>query len=325
MPFWRVKHKTENRYNQIKQTEPLRAGNRSKRTWLPRSFAGSMTVEAALVLPLFLFFISNILFIFDMVRLQSRMLSALHETGKQTAEYSYFFRYATADLMSLQAGENLYDGEMGADLGELGGAVFSFFLSETYVRKSVETFLGTDYLDHTCLDGGAGAISYLRSDILASGDIIDITADYRVRPFIPVFGLQNFSMQSRYYAHAWVGYDVGGELPDAEGKENEKMVYITETGTVYHLDRNCTYLQPSIHTSTVLQLESERNTSGGRYYPCEICHPPSTGSVLITDTGNRYHSSTSCPGLKRTVHEVPLSSVEGKMPPCSKCGGTEND
>lgn len=325
MPFWYIGNRTK--YNRIQntQTEPLRAGNRTKRTWLPRSIAGSMTVEAALVLPLFLFFIFNILFIFDMVRLQSRMMSALHETGKQAAEYSYFFRYATADLMSLQAGENLYDGEMGTDLGDLGGAAFSFFLSETYVRKSVETFLGTDYLDHTCLDGGAGAISYLRSDILASGDVIDITADYRVRPFLPVFGLQSFSMQSRFYAHAWVGYDVGGELPDAEGKEKEKMVYITETGTVYHTDRECTYLRPSVHASTVLQLQGERNSSGGRYYPCEICHPPSAGNIFITDTGNRYHSSASCPGLKRTVHEVPLSSVEGKMPSCSKCGGTVND
>ena len=51
-------------------------------------FPASMTVEAALVLPLFLFCIFNILFLLDAVRLQSRVAAALQPTGDQICEYA---------------------------------------------------------------------------------------------------------------------------------------------------------------------------------------------------------------------------------------------
>ena len=49
-------------------------------------FQASMTVEAALVLPLFLFCIFNIIFLLDVIRLQSRVTAALQQTGDQICE-----------------------------------------------------------------------------------------------------------------------------------------------------------------------------------------------------------------------------------------------
>ena len=275
------------------------------------TLSGSMTVEAALVIPLCLFFFVNILYSIEMIRLQSNISAALHQAGNRIAYYAYFYEYAP-------------EGVAGAvdalgSAGDLGTAVASVALSETYVRNRVNTFLGDAYLNHTCLRGGSGSISYLRSRILAGDDIVQLVADYRAGPLIPLVAYDAVSLQSKYYGHAWVGYSIGGTGSSSED-EDEEMVFITETGRVYHRERSCTYLMPSVHGIAAGELASARNESGAKYYACETCHPSKTGTVLITNEGNRYHEGRDCSALKRTVKEVKLSSVAGRMPPCSKCG-----
>ena len=315
MPFWRKNHPAN-----LMIAMSLRAAGSGKRVLLCRlRDAGSMTVEAAFVLPLFLFFMAEILTVFDMIRLQSGMLAALREAGTQITEYCYYYRSGLGGLLDLEAGDETYSGETGGDLGlaEIAG---SFLLSETWLRSRVEQALGEEYLNHTCLEGGAGSISYLQSRILSGGDDVDLIADYRVRPLFSLFGISAIPTQSRYYSHAWVGWSVGGELADHDREEEEQKVYVTAAGTVYHCDRNCTYLRPSIQTTDAAALLLLRNRSGEKYYPCEICHPAAAGQVLITRDGNRYHGTSTCSGIKRSVREVPLSAVEGTMAACSKCG-----
>ena len=67
----------------VDKKEPLRASERTAGTSLPPSFAGSMTLEAALAVPLFVFFVMNLLFIFEAVRLQRSAGSA--STGRRTS------------------------------------------------------------------------------------------------------------------------------------------------------------------------------------------------------------------------------------------------
>ena len=45
--------------------KPLRASERPARASLPPSFCGSMTLEAAIAVPLFLFFVMTLLFVFE--------------------------------------------------------------------------------------------------------------------------------------------------------------------------------------------------------------------------------------------------------------------
>lgn len=143
-----------------------------------------------------------------------------------------------------------------------------------------------------------------------------------VYSYTPVGGLIPLSkvwMHNTITVHAWTGADE----KENSGKENqqEEMVYVTESGTVYHRKMGCRYLKVSIQQVAGSWISSMRNNYGEKYAPCESCsrgQSPS-GSVYITSTGNRYHNQETCSGLKRTIKLVKLSEV-GNMHACSSCG-----
>lgn len=122
----------------------------------------------------------------------------------------------------------------------------------------------------------------------------------------------------RTSVRAWVGYT--GESFGETARE--EMVYVTPDGQVYHRKRDCSYLNLTVKILPFSGLESARNQSGGKYYPCEYCIKGSGPgvTVYITDHGTSYHSTRDCQGLKRTVMAIPYSEAAG-MRCCSRCGG----
>ena len=82
-------------------------------------------------------------------------------------------------------------------------------------------------------------------------------------------------------------------------------------------DPGCSHIHLSIHSVEKTQLGAMRNENGEKYHPCEECGG-GTGNVYITDTGNRYHSSLECSGLKRSIVKVPVTQVKDRRP-CSRC------
>ncbi len=122
-------------------------------------------------------------------------------------------------------------------------------------------------------------------------------------------------------ARAWTGRDE--QSASGDGLESYTYVYVTESGSVYHISSTCTHINLSIHSASVSEISELRNESGGRYTACEICIEDEnvSGSVYITNEGNRYHDSLSCSGLKRTVRMVEISKVNG-LRLCSRCAST---
>ena len=98
-------------------------------------------------------------------------------------------------------------------------------------------------------------------------------------------------------------------------------VYVAANGVVYHKDRECTHLRLSVSEISLDNISDFRNQNGGKYYSCERCQADSmgTGTVYITKTGDRYHSSLGCSGLKRDVSTMSILEI-GTLTPCSRCG-----
>ena len=266
----------------------------------------SMTLEAALILPLFLFFMLGILSVYDMVLLQSRVSASLFRAGREAAQYAWYARYA---LDSEEGGAAPGKDSLPARAAAAG-------LSLTWVSGRTEELVRKENPAGDVLSGG---ISLLGSEILTDSGEICLTASYKASPSFSLPGIPALTLQSTYAGHAWTGYRLS-ELPGEQKEEEDEIVYITDRGSVYHRDRACTYLRPSVRSVQGALVAGERSLGGAVYYPCEYCRPSEAGCVFITNYGNRYHSSASCSAIHRNVREVPLKSVEGRMRPCSKCG-----
>ena len=275
---------------------------------------GAVTLEAALIMPLFLYCVVNMLTLFDAVRVQSTLYAALHQAGRETGIYAFDVRF----------GAEMAAGLAGADTGGAGGAAQAGanVLSTAYAASRVRNYMDAYGGNLSCVEGGAGGIGYLRSGLFSDGDIIDLVADYKIRPLLRVFPFTAIPSEVRYYGHAWTGYQIPGTSSETtQAQSPEETVYMAKTGTVFHRSASCTYLNPSARTVAKDSLASLRNDSGGKYYPCEVCGGGSGGSVVVTTYGDRYHSNPNCSALARTVRAVPVSEAAAYRP-CSKCGGS---
>ena len=258
--------------------------------------AASMTLEAALVLPLFLFFMINVLFIFQMLGAQSHIMAAAHMTGN--------------DIVKSASLKTITD-------SDAAGAV----LSAAYIPLGISKHLGGSLDDSGAVKGGLSGLDYTDCRVLLSDDIVDLRVRWKAVPYVSAYGLgYSRNMSVRYYSRGFTGFDAARTGHDSD--TDELYVYITPSGTVYHLSRSCPYLNPSVRSINASALKGARNESGGKYYPCSECRAASgsSGVYYITDYGTKYHKSASCSALKRDVRCVPLSQAGGRGR-CSKCGG----
>ncbi|MDD6481003.1 MAG: pilus assembly protein [Lachnospiraceae bacterium] len=184
--------------------------------------------------------------------------------------------------------------------------------AEAFFRKELSKY----ELPDKYIKGGNTGISLLRSDM--SKQYIDIQADYFVKLPINFFFVKGIEISQASKSRKWTG--------DCENGCVEDYVYVTETGVVYHRNRNCSYLDLTIQAVNSAETGGLRNKSGHKYYACAECaancNTPSV--VYITDYGTCYHASLSCSGLKRTVYMISISDV-GARGPCSKCGAQKGE
>lgn len=111
----------------------------------------------------------------------------------------------------------------------------------------------------------------------------------------------------------------GRSLNDVSDDDAEEYVYVAENGSVYHVSESCTHLKLSISEVAYADVDSIRNQYGDKYSKCELCGNSYGVMVYVGAEGDRYHSRSSCSGLKRTYSKVKKS--ECSLPACSRCGG----
>lgn len=167
---------------------------------------GSLTVEAALALPIFLFAAIMVLYLFRVLQVQYIVGNCL---DKATAEVS---------LMG------------GVSDNEAKNLTKAYFYKELAVQGC----------PMSRIEFGAAGFSWKGTK--ADASYIDAAVSYSIRFPLRFFGKKRITLADGCRMHRWVG-DLGGG--EGKGKK-EEWVYVTPTQHVYHVSRGCTHLKLSI-------------------------------------------------------------------------------
>ena len=287
---------------------PKRTTHSTKETpphaFFSKGFRASMTVEASLVLPMFLVFFLMLGSNLEILRLHSKVEMALWEIGRETCVYG------TALKSSGWLGVGKGDGTLAESLGD-------FVLSTAYVKGRVEAALGDAYLSEAPIKKDLGWFHTFGGSLLGEGDVVEMSVTYQVEPKWSLRGFRVFMMRNHYFGRAWTGFD----LEDPESG----IFYLAEYAEVFHRDVACSYLKREPRLVSAAALATEVNERGSHYRACSLCiKDPAVTEFWITPEGDCHHEKRDCPGLKRTIRTVTWSEAK-KYRPCSRCGYEEGE
>ena len=250
-----------------------------KRASVPGA-GGSITVEAALSVPIFFFAVVCLIYFIEIHNVQTTIRAAAVHASK----------ICTEDTALVPV------------------------LNTSKLESEIVRSIGAKRLENSIVSGGSKGIQCAGSYCNPNGNELNVVVRYGIRlPFLQ-FGNLSAEYKEEMKFSSWNGFQKKG-LESGD----EQIVYITKTGLVYHEDYQCTYLQLSVRFIPYADLDGILNEDGGRYYKCDKCvHGSAMAGVYITNTGGKYHNSLTCGGLNRTIYGVQKSRVIGRGG-CSRC------
>lgn len=258
----------------------------------------SISIEAAMVIPFFLFCFLEISSLLNDLSVYSGVLYALKTTGDTVSVYGYGLGQLETSDQELTIGEKV---------------ISNVIFKEAYLEGQIQGQC-SDRLYEEVIQNGSQGIRLTGSYLNRERDEVSLVAQYTLQPLFSVAGT-SLEVTNRYYGRLWTGYDIAGE-------DDRDYVYVTEHGTVYHVSESCTYLKLSIVTVKESEIGAMRNEAGSRYQECSICCGEEKGDwYYVTKKGERYHKDIACSGLKRTVYRIEKEQAKAEgMSVCSRCG-----
>ena len=246
-------------------------------------FSGSMTVEAAVVIPVFLLTVSTLLSILDIYRVQALVKNSLHQSALELGTYAYASEKGESSPAGIISSSvcMIYAKTQMPDLGN-------------YVKVST---VGSTYADHTVK---------LRARI-----------EYKIP--LSVVPLPKLYFYNESQVNSWVGKSANDKSKITDNGW-EEMVYVSEYESVYHTSASCSHLDLTVHQDMLSHIKYLRNVYGSKYHMCEKCKTTAAENAVVyyTEKGDCYHLQEECSGLKRTVRLVKKSEA-GTVFQCQRC------
>lgn len=250
-----------------------------------KKIKGSLTVETALVLPIFLFLSITLISFLDIMNCYIEMEYALHETAREMAIVYY----------PLSQRE------------EYEGVMLEAIAEGILIEK-----IGIGKINSLPIKNGMAGINIFRSDI--DNEYIELVITYKVSPLLDIFHIGEMRLINKAKIHTWTGYQL-----DSKDEVDMAYVFITDYRSVYHIKSDCSHLFLDIKNVSKGDIDTIKNSQGKKYTACKICvKDQSDEMIYVTEHGEAYHNTLSCSGLKRTVYKVRKEEVAG-LPMCQRC------
>ena len=287
-----------------------------------RLFAASLTVEAALVLPLFLFAMYLLILPLRMMDTAREMQQVCESVCQDTVQLLYLRSLTKKDSPDADRTEGT-DGSDGSgedSPSDVGESVTDLRLEGALTGNAVGLAAAAQARARV-KDGYVIHLLSLRSSILGDGETVRLTLDYDYRLPFSVFGLGSIHQSVTAVRRAWTGRTEGGlaSSPGGGGTEDSETVYVGRNSTRYHSSPSCHYLSNDLTAISYESVSGERNSGGKKYHPCSRCAKGVTGgTVYISPSGTSFHTTESCSAITAYGRPVPKSEVS-HLGPCSYC------
>ncbi len=270
---------------------------------------GSITLEAALVFPIMLFFMAVTLMPLIVMDEQRKLQNGMESIAKDMTQLAY---------VSEVSSEFLND-DPENDLTELLGVGYATIGITSLISDLDDSIITNIRIYETEADD---------DDENAGSDMVYYKLEYEPVYPLGILKLDSYMLSSVTNRRKWIGSDGGrgrskyGQGSSEDGYEldddGDEIVYVGKNSTRYHKDRHCHYLDNVMYPVSGAEIESMRNDSGARYHACPSCDAKPEGTVYIFENGTAYHSSESCKAIASYARACKLSEVE-HLGPCSYC------
>lgn len=303
------KHVTDNRHAIPEQAcVPSFSGKWG--AWLNAyEFGASLTVEAAICLPLVLFLCVLLLQPLRAMGEQRQLQNRMEAAAKDTALAAYI-----ATLSPEQKNPDLKESQRTGKplLQAVGAGAVTARVLAGHSENALKNLHFTQ----------------LKLPQEKEDEMIQLELSYELKLPFSLFRLPPVRMTSVVNRRAWVGA-AGGRGRALYGIENRadgfgmdgagnQLVYVGRNGTRYHRDRHCHYIDNQMQAVPGETIEAQRNASGGKYHPCASCKPAQKGMVYIFSDGTSYHRTQDCKAVGSYAQVYRLEEV-AYLGPCSYC------
>ena len=277
----------------------------------------SLTLEAALVLPIFLYFIIAFLYFINIFTIQEQIQAAITTMGLNLSKSAYVLQDFPSMEDALDMDLSIFGQEYETELSGLVKGTINHNGLQRYASKYLKDELAND----NCIRGGFAGLDFSASELYDDKQTITIVVSYRIKLPIHYIVIPDMQQRQRIHLRCWTGYQLEAIYQgEQETSERKESVFVTATGSVYHKSENCSHIKLSISSVNGIPA-GLRNENGAKYYPCESCCSSNADPYAIyyiTRNGTRYHSKRDCSRIKRSVKKISMSEV-GSRTPCKRC------